>query len=108
MSPRPIRRGCVNYRRATVCKEYSAPCCEERAVLQGRYGKRVPLLVKVAPDLQSEEQMTTLARELRSFEVDGVIATNTSIDHRDTRPAGGRLIGAGGLSGARCIPCRCG
>ena len=37
---------------------------EERAVLQRRYGKRVPLLVKVAPDLTTEE-ISALAVELR-------------------------------------------
>src|SRR4030081_2769388 len=52
---------------------------EERSVLQGRYGKRVPMLVKVAPDLTSE-QISALARDLRALEVDGVIATNTSTE----------------------------
>jgi dihydroorotate dehydrogenase len=56
------------------------PLLEERAVLQQRHGKRVPLLVKVAPDLTAE-QISGLAADLRSLEVDGVIATNTSIDH---------------------------
>jgi dihydroorotate dehydrogenase len=75
---------------------------QEREVLRGRHGKRVPLLVKVAPDL-SEEQMTALARELRSFDVDGVIATNTSIDHRVLgRPEDPERTG--GLSGAPLHP----
>jgi dihydroorotate dehydrogenase len=71
---------------------------EERVVLQERYGKRVPLLVKVAPDL-STEQISALASHLRSHEVDGVIATNTSIDHSavDSSPVAGE---SGGLSGA--------
>jgi dihydroorotate dehydrogenase len=75
---------------------------EERAVLQRQYGKRVPLLVKVAPDL-TEEQISGLARELRSFEVDGVIATNTSIDHGalGNSPEAGQ---SGGLSGAPLHP----
>jgi dihydroorotate dehydrogenase len=71
---------------------------EERALLQGHYGRRVPLLVKVAPDL-SEEQIRGLAQELRSFEVDGAIATNTTIDHSVLdRPADAKQ--AGGVSGA--------
>jgi dihydroorotate dehydrogenase len=70
---------------------------EERHVLQARHGKRVPLLVKVAPDLTSE-QVCALALDLRSLEVDGVIATNTSTD----RSALGKTPAAaehGGLSG---------
>jgi dihydroorotate dehydrogenase len=52
---------------------------EERAALQLRFGKRVPLLVKVAPDLDAE-QIRILAQDLRGLELDGVIATNTTTD----------------------------
>jgi dihydroorotate dehydrogenase len=52
---------------------------EERLQLQQRIGKRVPLLVKVAPDL-TPEQVTALSQEVRSMQLDGVIATNTSTD----------------------------
>ena len=71
---------------------------EERRMLQGRHGKRVPLLVKVAPDLTSE-QIVALALDLRALDVDGVIATNTSIDRSaiGKSPAAGQ---SGGLSGA--------
>ena len=70
---------------------------EERQVLQSRHGKRVPLLVKVAPDL-TPEQISALALDLRALEVDGVIATNTSTDRStvDQYPAAEQ---AGGLSG---------
>jgi dihydroorotate dehydrogenase len=75
---------------------------EERAGLQQRYGKRVPLLVKVAPDLTAE-QISALAGDLRSLEADGVIATNTSIDHGalGNAPAAEQ---PGGLSGAPLHP----
>jgi len=66
---------------------------EERRILQGRYGKRVPLLVKVAPDLDSG-QIAALAESLRVLQMDGVIATNTSADLERT----------GGLSGAPLHP----
>jgi dihydroorotate dehydrogenase len=71
---------------------------EERRVLQARHGKRVPLLVKVAPDLTSE-QISELAKDMRALEVDGVIATNTSIDRSmlGTSPVAEQ---SGGLSGA--------
>jgi dihydroorotate dehydrogenase len=71
---------------------------EERAVLQVRYGKRVPLLVKVAPDL-SAEQISGLALELRALQIDGVIATNTTTS-RATLPDSAAAREQGGLSGA--------
>ena len=75
---------------------------EERRVLQERHGKRVPLMVKVAPDL-GPEQISALAVDLRSLEVDGVIATNTSTDHSalGNAPAAAQ---PGGLSGAPLHP----
>ncbi len=75
---------------------------EERRTLQDRHGKRVPLLVKVAPDLTSE-QISALALNLRAFAVDGVIATNTSTGRSglgETRVADQ----PGGLSGAPLHP----
>jgi dihydroorotate dehydrogenase len=44
-------------------------------------GSRVPLLVKIAPDLDAD-QISALAVHLRALQVDGVIATNTSSDLR--------------------------
>jgi len=75
---------------------------EERRALQVRHGKRVPLLVKVAPDLTAE-QIAELARDLRALEVDGVIATNTSTDRSalGDAPAAAQ---SGGLSGAPLHP----
>jgi dihydroorotate dehydrogenase len=75
---------------------------EERLRLQQSHGKRVPLLVKVAPDLDAE-QIAVLAQEVRAAELDGVIATNTSIDHA---AVGGAPASAqrGGLSGAPLHP----
>jgi dihydroorotate dehydrogenase len=75
---------------------------EERRTLQERHGKRVPLLVKVAPDLTAE-QISAVAQDLRSLEIDGVIATNTSTDHSalGDAPAAAQ---SGGLSGAPLHP----
>jgi len=75
---------------------------EERVVLQQRHGRRVPFLVKVAPDL-SEAQVSALAQELRSLQPDGVIATNTSSDLSVLgKPLPPTL--SGGLSGAPLHP----
>jgi dihydroorotate dehydrogenase len=71
---------------------------EERRILEGRHGKRVPLLVKVAPDLTPEE-ISALAQDLRLLEVDGVIATNTTTD-RSVLVNAPVAAQAGGLSGA--------
>jgi dihydroorotate dehydrogenase len=70
---------------------------EERVTLQQRHGRRVPLLVKIAPNLD-EAQISALAQEIRALQLDGVIATNTSSDLQvPGRPAAAQQ---GGLSGA--------
>ncbi|NNM62276.1 MAG: quinone-dependent dihydroorotate dehydrogenase [Steroidobacteraceae bacterium] len=53
------------------------PLVDERAVLAQRHGKRVPIFVKIAPDL-NESGVEALAAQLPALSVDGVIATNTS------------------------------
>ena len=62
---------------------------------------RVPLLVKIAPDLGDEDVLAVadLARELG---LDGIIATNTTISRAGLRSDAEDVaaIGAGGLSGA--------
>ncbi len=71
---------------------------EARVELERRHGRRVPLLVKIAPDFSAEE-VSVVAATLRALGVDGVIATNTSVDRTlvgDAWPAGAQ----GGLSGA--------
>lgn len=71
---------------------------EEQLKLQQEHGKYVPLVLKIAPDLNHEE-IRHIARLLLEFAVDGVIATNTTIA-RDA-VAGHPLAGeSGGLSGA--------
>ena len=80
---------------------------EERRILQERHGKRVPLLVKVSPDL-TREQISALTQDLRSLGVDGVIATNTTIERGalGAAPASAAAAAAeaGGLSGAPLHP----
>ena len=75
-----------------------APLLEERALLTQHTGKRVPLLIKVAPDLD-EEALRALAQDVRSLQIDGIIATNTSIDHAQLSAPPAAPI-PGGLSGA--------
>nr|WP_255703400.1 quinone-dependent dihydroorotate dehydrogenase [Lysobacter sp. GX 14042] len=71
---------------------------EEQERLGAKHGRRVPMLVKIAPDL-SERDIEACARVLGELQVDGVIATNTTTSREGVE--GDRLADqAGGLSGA--------
>lgn len=52
----------------------------EQAKLADRHGAYTPLAVKIAPDLGSEE-IRRIARTLVAHRIDGVVATNTTVDH---------------------------
>ena len=66
--------------------------------LASEHGKRVPLFLKIAPDLD-ESQVQAIADALRKHGIEGVIATNTTLarDAVHGLPHAGE---AGGLSGA--------
>ena len=68
-----------------------------REELAGRHGRRVPLFVKIAPDLD-EAQVDVIAATLRRHGMDGVIATNTTIA-RDKVRGLRHADETGGLSG---------
>lgn len=71
---------------------------EDRAALERRSGRRVPIAVKIAPDF-APETLEALLQVLGEVACDAVIATNTTVD----RPGVGHLRTAeeqGGLSGA--------
>ena len=71
---------------------------QEHEALKEKFGKHVPLVVKIAPDMDDED-MTNLARRLLSFELDGVIVSNTTVSRGAV--AGERHASqTGGLSGA--------
>lgn len=70
----------------------------EQRVLYRSSSRFVPLLVKVAPDLNDVE-IDQIAERLLEFEIDGVIATNTSIS-REAVQGLPYSTEAGGLSGA--------
>lgn len=69
----------------------------ERARLQTGLGRRVPLLVKLAPDLNDAELDDAL-EVIQASGMDGVIATNTTISRPYLRSAAAGETG--GLSGA--------
>jgi dihydroorotate dehydrogenase len=66
--------------------------------LAAQYQRRVPLAVKIAPDL-TEEQIDIIAEVLPRHGIDGVIATNTTTA-RDAVLGMAHAEEAGGLSGA--------
>jgi len=79
-----------------------ATLAAERDRLAHDHGRRVPVAVKIAPDLDPA-QVAAIARSVLDTGIDGVIATNTTI----TRPrVAGRADAArpGGLSGAPLAP----
>ena len=68
------------------------------ALARAEPGRRVPMFVKIAPDLDAA-QVQAIAAALRRHAVDGVIATNTTVSREAV--AGHPLAAqAGGLSGA--------
>jgi dihydroorotate dehydrogenase len=66
--------------------------------LARQHGKAVPMFVKIAPDLD-EAQVAVIAATLRHNGIDGVIATNTTIE-RGAVQGLQHADEAGGLSGA--------
>ena len=71
---------------------------ETRAELAERVGWKVPLVVKLSPDLAADDLAAT-AQVIRELSLDGVIATNTTLDRAAVEglPHAER---PGGLSGA--------
>jgi dihydroorotate dehydrogenase len=69
-----------------------------REVLARSHGKRVPLVLKVAPDLDAQG-IEAIADAVRNYGIDGVIATNTTTS-RDGVENLPNAAEAGGLSGA--------
>ncbi|MGY6275913.1 quinone-dependent dihydroorotate dehydrogenase [Methylomonas sp. MgM2] len=71
---------------------------QEQLKLQTEHGKYTPIAVKIAPDLTSE-QISHIARLLLEFDMDAVVATNTTIARDKVQ---GHKFGdeTGGLSGA--------
>ena len=70
----------------------------KREALAQEHGKRVPVFVKIAPDLD-EAQIQVIAAALQRHGMDGVIATNTTLS-REAVQGQPHAEETGGLSGA--------
>ncbi|WP_110647448.1 quinone-dependent dihydroorotate dehydrogenase [Salinicola peritrichatus] len=66
--------------------------------LDAEHGRRVPLAVKIAPDMTRDE-IALVAKTLEANAIDGVIATNTTVS-RENVAGMPHAHEAGGLSGA--------
>lgn len=94
----PNTRGLRDLQDGEALKRFVAQLRERQEDLAGQHGRRVPMLIKIAPDLD-EHQMDDIADVLLDAEVDGVICTNTTIGRADVENHK-HASEAGGLSGA--------
>jgi dihydroorotate dehydrogenase len=94
----PNTAGLRNLQQADQLEALLARLTRLREPLADRYSRRVPLVVKVAPDLDAA-QIQAIADAIRRHGIDGIIATNTSVS-RDGVEGLRHAAEAGGLSGA--------
>ena len=100
-SPRPTRPACATCRPSRS----SSPCSPPYAVAPTRRSpdRRVPLLVKIAPDLSDDDVLAVADLALASG-LDGIIATNTTISRdgpRQPRPPRSRRSAPAGSAAGR-------
>ncbi len=85
--------GAISQRRELLARQHGRPDGQG-----GLLPRRVPIFVKIAPDLDSS-QIPLIAATLKRHGMDGVIATNTTLS-RDAVQGLAHAGEAGGLSGA--------
>lgn len=94
----PNTKGLRELQKGDALKPLLRGLKSEQEKLADQHGRYVPLVIKIAPDMQ-DEQIRATADILREHEVDAVIATNTTI----SRPGLAQeptSVEQGGLSGA--------
>jgi dihydroorotate dehydrogenase len=94
----PNTPGLRNLQHGEALDELLIGLKEEQKQLQIKYTKYVPILVKIAPDL-SDQEIVDMCNSLINAGIDGVIATNTTLDRTEVlgQPNAQEM---GGLSGA--------
>jgi dihydroorotate dehydrogenase len=93
----PNTQGLRDLQQEATLRRFIGILRERQEQLAGQHGRRVPMLVKLAPDLDLAA-LDGLAATMLAAAVDGLVLTNTTIDR--SAVAGHRHAGqAGGLSG---------
>lgn len=94
----PNTPGLRNLQHGEALNELLVGLKKEQKQLEVQYSKYVPILVKIAPDL-TEQEIVDMCNSLINSGIDGVIATNTTLDR--TEVLGQKDADEiGGLSGA--------
>ena len=94
----PNTRGLRDLQAAAQLETLLSALAAERDRLADAHGKRVPLALKIAPDLEATE-IVEIAEQLERYAIDAVIATNTTVS-RESVAGLPHADEAGGLSGA--------
>jgi dihydroorotate dehydrogenase len=94
----PNTTGLRDLQEEETLRRYIGDLREVQEELGGVHGHRVPMLLKVSPDL-GDEELDGMASVLNAARIDGVIVSNTTVDRSEL--AGHPLAAEpGGLSGA--------
>ena len=94
----PNTAGLRDLQEEEACRRLLSRLKEEQAILGEKHSNYVPIVIKIAPDL-AEDHVRMLAGLFLQTDIDGVIATNTTVsrtfveDHPYAKEAGG-LSGA--------------
>lgn len=93
----PNTKGLRDLQEEATLRRFIETLREAQERLGSQQGKRKPMLLKIAPDL-TDAELDSIAEVLLAAKVDGVICTNTTIDHSTvvSDPHGNET---GGLSG---------
>ncbi|RDI99701.1 quinone-dependent dihydroorotate dehydrogenase [Dyella solisilvae] len=93
----PNTQGLRDLQEEATLRRFIETLREAQERLGSQSGARKPMLLKIAPDL-SEAELDAIAEVLLAVKIDGVICTNTTIDHSSVAsdPLGNET---GGLSG---------
>jgi len=94
----PNTRGLRDLQQHERVENLLARLSRKRERLAARHGKRIPLLLKVSPDLE-KEHVAAIAQAVRRHGIEGVVATNTSVSRAGVEGLP-HAEEAGGLSGA--------
>lgn len=92
----------INFERSEKFPELLHALKSKRAELQKKYQKYVPLFIKISPDLE-DANLSSLVTSLLHYQIDGVIATNTT-KSRDSNLKSRDKNEKGGLSGKPLFP----